>query len=74
MFDLGASDPIDLQPGDHLEATTEIRRGDVVCFERTAPDRVLLRALTPDELASHDGPAYRIDRGEGGLTLTRVGP
>lgn len=63
MLDLAASDPIPLEPGDTLSIVTDIRRGDLVCFERVAPTLVHLRALPDDEAASHDGPLYRIDRG-----------
>lgn len=58
--------PDELAPGDTLTTATEIRRGDVVAFERTAPAEVTLRAVGPDEQAAHAGPLYRVDRGPDG--------
>lgn len=63
MLDIGSSDPLPLEPGDTVAIVTDIRRGDLVCFERVTATQVHLRALTGDEAASHDGPLYRIDRG-----------
>jgi hypothetical protein len=75
MFDLAASDPVDLREGDRLETTSTIRRGDVVCFERMEPDLVRFRSLSEDEQADYAGPMYRIDRGErpGQVVVKRVG-
>ena len=76
MFDLAASDPVDLQPGDRLETVSVIRRGDIVCFERVAPDVVHFRSLEPEERSGYEGPMYRIDRGDesGQVVLKRVDP
>lgn len=75
MFDLTASDPVDLREGDRLETTSAIRRGDVVCFERVEEALVRFRSLSEDEQAEYSGPMYRIDRGEqpGQVVVKRVG-
>lgn len=81
MFDLTASDPIDLRPGDRIAMTTEIRSGDLVCVERTGPDRISFRTLLPgDESPGGDagctGAVYRIDRdgASGQIVLRAVHP
>lgn len=75
MIDLAASDPVDLQPGDRIEMATEIRRGDVVCIERVAPDRVRFRAIPPEEPKLCSGALYRIDRNDAsGQIVLRAAP
>ncbi len=75
MIDLAASDPVDLQPGDRIEMATEIRRGDLVCIERVAPDRVRFRAVLPADPAPFGGALYRIDRDEAsGQIVLRAAP
>lgn len=76
MLDLASSDPLPLGPGDTVAIVTDVRRGDLVCFERVTPTEVHLRALTDDEAAGHAGPLYRIDRGTepGTLMLRRHVP
>lgn len=61
MIDFNAGDAPELRPGDRIEAITAIQPGDLVCFERMAPDRVTVRALTPDEAAAYPGRTYRIE-------------
>ena len=62
MFDLAASDPVDLRTGDRLDVVTAIRRGDIVSLVRIEPDVVRLRYIHPAEHAEAEGVLYRIDR------------
>ena len=76
MFDLQASDPVDLHLGDRLDVLAEIRHGDVISLDRIEPDLVHLRAVPPEQRATHDGPLYAIQRGErpGQIVLKRHPP
>lgn len=63
MFEIRGGDGPDLNPGDEVTSNGEIRRGDVVCFERIGPHEVRLRSVSQSEQFSYEGSLYRIDRG-----------
>jgi len=55
--------PPDLTPQDELGTSNDIRRGDLVCFERVGSKKVRMRALDSTEVADYSGTLYRVDRG-----------
>ena len=44
--------------GDEVVTADELAKGDIVYFERVAPNRVVVRAMTDEVLASYDGPLF----------------
>ena len=64
MFDLQASDSVDLKPGDRIDVRTAIRVGDVVSLDRIESDLVHLRAVPPEQRSTCGVSLYVIQRGE----------
>ncbi len=66
------SDESPLRSDDKLEVAEDIRRGDIVWFDRITPTQVVLRVVPPDRVASFPHPKWRIDGGSarGSLKLS----
>jgi 8-oxo-dGTP pyrophosphatase MutT (NUDIX family) len=58
------SDPPAWQPGDEFQTVGPIRNGDIICFERVADKKFLMKALPEQEAAAFRGKKYQIKRGE----------
>ena len=56
--------PPDLKPGDVVEVTTEIRRYDVVCWERVDEHKLIMRSLSLQEAATYSGRKFQVDKGD----------
>jgi hypothetical protein len=63
-----------LEANDKVEIADDIRRGDIVCFERLSADTVAMRTLSKEEAKTWPSRTYRIDRGKnpGGFQLTEI--
>lgn len=74
MFDFSASDPVDLNEGDQLSVPDEIRRGDIVWFDRLGAHEVVLRVATDAVRQTPGVKLYRADRERegGGIVLRCV--
>jgi hypothetical protein len=61
-------------PNDNVEITDAIRIGDVVYFERIAPEEIVLRVLILEKAGDYVGKKYRIERSDrpGALTLIEL--
>ncbi len=55
---------VDLGPDDELLIGDDIRRGNVVYFDRVDDHKVVMRTLAEADLASFPGRAYRAERGD----------
>ena len=66
--------PPGLQPGDEVEVVTDIRRHDIVCWERVGEHKYIMRSLSPAEAATYRGRKFRVDKGDrpGTLAYTEV--
>ncbi|MGO8749509.1 MAG: hypothetical protein ACLQNE_26420 [Thermoguttaceae bacterium] len=71
-FDIDGPMPFDVD--DVVETTEEIRRGQMVWFDRIGRHRVVVRVLSAEEASIFAGDAYRLDRGRqpGSIRLERV--
>ena len=58
--------------GDEIVVVDEIRRGDIVWFERVEPQKLALRILCSDMADTFSGNRYRIDRGSQPGTIKLV--
>ncbi len=56
--------------GDSFVTGDDIRGGDLVFWDRDPDGEFILRRLEEWQLASHEGPVYRISRGDGALSFT----
>jgi hypothetical protein len=56
--------PPDLKPGDEVDVVTEIRRHDIVCWERVSENKLIMRALSQEEAASYRGRKFQVDKGD----------
>jgi hypothetical protein len=56
--------PPELKVGDEVEVTTDIRRLDIVCWERVSETKLLMRALSPEEAAAYSGRKFQVDKGD----------
>lgn len=56
--------PPDLQPGDVVETATEIRRNDIVCWERVGKNKLIMRTLSPQEATTYKGRKFIVDRSD----------
>ena len=53
------------QVGDYIELADALTAGDIVYFERVAPSRVLVHAMTSELLQSYTGPLFILEVGNG---------
>lgn len=66
-FDLpdGAEqEPGPFAAGDTITSESGVRAGDIVWFERTAPDRMVIRVCGPDDDRADGNPRFRVVPGE----------
>lgn len=60
MIGMTFDTPPDLQTGDVVETITEIRRYDIVCWERVGKHNLMMRSLSPLELLLTGGESSRL--------------
>lgn len=56
--------PSDLKPNDVVDVVTDIRRHDIVCWERVGPNALIMRALSPEEAATYTGRRFQVEKGD----------
>lgn len=56
--------PPELEVGDEVDVVTDIRRHDIVCWERVAERKLIMRSLSPEEAAAYAGRKFRVDAGD----------
>lgn len=49
-----------LAVGDQVVTADSLMNGDIVYFDRIAPDRVVVRLVTHELLATYDGPIFAV--------------
>lgn len=64
--------PPELKLGDEVEIVTDIRRHDIVCWERVSDHKLIMRALTPQAAATYPGRKFQVDRGDDPGTFNYV--
>lgn len=71
-FEIAGTPPTEV--GDEVQVVDEIRRGDVVWFERVGPKHVLMRVFEEARDGHCSGRKYRVERGSrpGVIKLTEV--
>ncbi len=64
--------PPELEVGDEVETTTLIRLHDIVCWERVAEHKWIMRALSPQEVSTYKGRKFQIDKGDEASTVKYI--
>jgi len=64
----------ELKLGDEVDVLTEIRRYDIVCWERVRENKLIMRALSAEEIAIYPGWKFQVDKGDepGSITYIEV--
>ena len=62
----------DLKPDDVVDVVTDIRRHDIVCWERVGPNALIMRALSPEEAATYTGRRFQVEKGDEPGTLRYI--
>lgn len=63
-FGMTFNTPPELKLGDEVDVVTEIRRYDIVCWERVSENKLIMRTLSPEEAAIYPGRKFQVDKGE----------
>jgi hypothetical protein len=64
MLEIDSDLTLPLKEGDIISVVDDIRVGDTVIFDRVDKENVHLKVLPADRWADHQGPRYRVDKGE----------
>jgi hypothetical protein len=72
MIGMTFNTPPELEVGDEVEVVTEIRRYDIVCWERVGEHKLVMRALSPQEAAVYTGRKFQVDKGDEPGTLKYI--